>query len=87
MKRLLLPILIIIYFGISANSQPIKHTFSFSNSEFLLDGKPFQIISGEIHPARRPDRRSLIGFRIKRDTGKPLDAQSDITVEIQVICF
>jgi beta-galactosidase len=25
-----------------------------SKTEFLLDGKPFQIISGEIHPARVP---------------------------------
>jgi beta-galactosidase len=31
-----------------------KHTFRFSETEFLLDGKPFQIISGEMHPARIP---------------------------------
>lgn len=31
-----------------------KHVFSFSKDEFLLDGKPFQIISGEMHPARIP---------------------------------
>ncbi len=33
------------------------HQFSFGgpdNSEFLLDGKPFQIIGGELHPARIP---------------------------------
>jgi beta-galactosidase len=30
-----------------------KHIFSFGD-EFLLDGKPFQIISGEMHPARIP---------------------------------
>ena len=28
--------------------------FSYTNDQFLLDGKPFQIISGEIHPARVP---------------------------------
>lgn len=28
--------------------------FSLSKNEFLLDGKPFQIISGEMHPARIP---------------------------------
>lgn len=31
-----------------------KHTFELSKTEFLLDGKPFQIISGEMHPARIP---------------------------------
>lgn len=30
------------------------HTFSLSKTDFLLDGKPFQIISGEMHPARIP---------------------------------
>ncbi len=31
-----------------------KHVFSLHNNDFLLDGKPFQIISGEMHPARIP---------------------------------
>jgi beta-galactosidase len=31
-----------------------KHVFSFGDGQFLLDGKPFQIISGEMHPARIP---------------------------------
>lgn len=31
-----------------------KHTFKLGETEFLLDGKPFQIISGELHPARIP---------------------------------
>jgi beta-galactosidase len=30
------------------------HTFSLTKDNFLLDGKPFQIISGEMHPARIP---------------------------------
>lgn len=30
------------------------HQFSFGNNAFLLDGKPMQIISGEMHPARIP---------------------------------
>lgn len=34
--------------------QKIKHTFTLSPENFLLDGKAFQIISGEIHPARVP---------------------------------
>lgn len=35
-------------------SQAKPHSFSFSRQDFLLDGKPFQIISGEMHPARIP---------------------------------
>jgi len=31
-----------------------KHSFTLSPDNFLLDGKPFQIISGEMHPARIP---------------------------------
>src|SRR5882672_7893044 len=30
------------------------HRFAFSGKQFMLDGKPFQIISGEMHPARIP---------------------------------
>lgn len=30
------------------------HSFRFDKIRFLLDGKPFRIISGEIHPARVP---------------------------------
>lgn len=37
----------------SASAQE-KHHFSLGKNEFLLDGKPFQIISGEMHPARIP---------------------------------
>lgn len=52
MKKSLLLFLIIFSFGI-VNAQQ-KHVFSLSKSDFLLDGKPFQIISGEMHPARIP---------------------------------
>jgi len=34
--------------------QKQTHTFSFLKNDFLLDGKSFQIISGEMHPARIP---------------------------------
>lgn len=34
--------------------QPIKHTFALGDSVFLLDGKPFQMISGEMHYTRIP---------------------------------
>jgi beta-galactosidase len=32
-----------------------RHSFSLSADAFLLDGKPLQIVSGEMHPARIPD--------------------------------
>ena len=31
-----------------------KHSFTLAKKDFLLDGKPYQIISGEMHPARIP---------------------------------
>jgi beta-galactosidase len=40
--------------SISAQAQKAKHTFKLGTSEFLLDKQPFQIISGELHPARIP---------------------------------
>jgi beta-galactosidase len=39
---------------ITSQAQKAKHTFKFSPTEFLLDDQPYQIISGEIHPARIP---------------------------------
>lgn len=30
------------------------HTFALGSNDFLLDGRPFQIISGEMHPSRIP---------------------------------
>ena len=56
-KDLLLHFLFIIsllFISISASAQASKNTFSLSKTEFLLNGKPFQIISGEMHPARIP---------------------------------
>lgn len=37
-----------------SRGQTDKHIFSFDRQNFLLDGKPFQMISGEIHPSRIP---------------------------------
>src|SRR5512137_128368 len=37
-----------------AASNGQKHSFKLGGNQFLLDGKPFQIISGEMHPARIP---------------------------------
>ncbi|HEY8935356.1 MAG TPA: beta-galactosidase family protein [Cyclobacteriaceae bacterium] len=35
-------------------AQKINHTFALGDSTFLLDGKPFQMISGELHYTRIP---------------------------------
>jgi beta-galactosidase len=45
---------LILIVTLSANAQKAKHTFTLGTSEFLLDGTPFQMISGEMHPARIP---------------------------------
>ena len=39
--------------GLFTQAQPV-HQFSFRGNEFMLDGKPFQMISGEMHPFRIP---------------------------------
>jgi beta-galactosidase len=44
---------IFLFFYLSSFAQQ-KHIFSFGKDEFLLDGKPFEVISGEMHPARIP---------------------------------
>ncbi len=46
--------MVIFFFASLLFAQNGKHTFSLSPGKFLLDGKPFQIISGELHPARIP---------------------------------
>ncbi|MBI1782663.1 MAG: beta-galactosidase, partial [Sphingobacteriales bacterium] len=53
MKRKLFFILLPVVIAITATAQ-VKHTFRFNEQKFLLDGKPFRIISGEMHPARIP---------------------------------
>lgn len=38
----------------AAADEPARRSFAIGNSQFLLDGKPFQIRCGEIHAARVP---------------------------------
>lgn len=54
MTKIILTIALIGMLSVSVFSQKSKHTFTLDKSEFLLDGKPFQMISGEMHPARIP---------------------------------
>lgn len=46
--------LVIFAVAASAIAGSPRHTFALGASDFLLDGKPFQIRSGEIHPERIP---------------------------------
>ncbi|MVN92810.1 glycoside hydrolase family 35 protein [Mucilaginibacter aquatilis] len=50
--RCLTLLLCVCCYGAFAQKQ--AHTFALGNTDFLLDGKPFQMISGEIHYPRVP---------------------------------
>jgi len=52
MKKLL--IVLFLFIAIKASAQNQKHTFALGDSTFLLDGKPLQMISGEMHYTRVP---------------------------------
>jgi beta-galactosidase len=47
-------ILIVLSSLLSININAQKHSFALGDTSFLLDGKPFQMISGEIHYPRVP---------------------------------
>ncbi|BAU55312.1 glycoside hydrolase family 35 protein [Mucilaginibacter gotjawali] len=51
-KLVALSIILLFHFGVKA--QKTSHTFALSDSSFMLDGKPLQIISGEMHYPRVP---------------------------------
>lgn len=55
-RRIILTLLTVIFLAASGFSQKQRtsHTFTLGTSEFILDGSPFQIISGEMHPSRIP---------------------------------
>src|SRR5690348_838243 len=47
-------IVCVIGFAYHSNAQSSVHSFTLADSVFLLDGRPFQIISGEMHYPRVP---------------------------------
>jgi len=51
-KTLIFSLILLLAFSLKAQKAP--HTFTLSDSAFLLDGKPFQMISGEMHYPRVP---------------------------------
>ncbi|RZL47284.1 MAG: beta-galactosidase, partial [Pedobacter sp.] len=54
MNRKSILLIILVLFSIQDLFAQNKHTFAIGKKDFLLDGKPFQIISGEMHYARVP---------------------------------
>ncbi len=54
MRNIFILICVFLSLASFSYSQVKTHSFKLEKSEFLLDGKPFQIISGEMHPARIP---------------------------------
>ncbi|MEI6276141.1 MAG: beta-galactosidase family protein [Prolixibacteraceae bacterium] len=54
MTRKIFTLLLFILITANAWSQAKTHSFTLGKQDFLLDGKPFQLISGEMHPARIP---------------------------------
>ncbi|MDE3186471.1 MAG: beta-galactosidase [Acidobacteriota bacterium] len=44
----------LLYGVAAASQQPERHHFGVSGGQFVLDGKPFQVISGEMHYPRIP---------------------------------
>ena len=52
-----------------AETSPPRHSFGIAGRQFLLDGKPFQIISGSIHYARMPRAEWRDRFRKARAMG------------------
>lgn len=46
--------ILFLYCILSFSTHAQRHSFSLGKNDFLLDGKPFQVISGELHPARIP---------------------------------
>lgn len=53
MRTLLLAFMLLLATDFSV-AQETQHSFKIGENDFLLDGKPFQIISGEMHFARIP---------------------------------
>jgi len=56
MRKVIITLLVVFMLPVALTAQKKKasHTFALGTTEFLLDGAPYQIISGELHPARIP---------------------------------
>ena len=68
MKRILVSVALMLASAIAASSQA-PHTFTVGNGQFLLDGHPYQILSGEMHYPRVPRAYWRDRFRKARAMG------------------
>src|SRR5579863_8570358 len=55
--------------GVGGQAPPPAHSFVVSGKQFLLDGKPYQVISGEMHYPRVPRAYWRDRFRMARAMG------------------
>ncbi|WP_262707433.1 beta-galactosidase [Mucilaginibacter gracilis] len=53
-NRILLFLVLIVTISVNIYGQPLQHSFTMGDEAFMLDGKPFQMISGEMHYPRVP---------------------------------
>ncbi len=65
-----------------------SHTFTLGTNDFLLDGKPFQVRSGEMHPERIPAQywrhRIQMTSALGLNTIAPLRAEDFNTCDIDL---
>jgi beta-galactosidase len=72
MKNLWLRVFLAVSFLIpfsSAAAQTATHTFAIDDGKFVLDGRPFQVISGEMHYQRIPREYWRERFRMAKAMG------------------
>jgi beta-galactosidase len=68
MRHRIILLLLLVSFASPAFSQT-PHTFAVANGEFTLDGKPFRVISGEMHYPRIPRAYWRDRFRMAKAMG------------------
>jgi beta-galactosidase len=68
-KRILTSLLLASLFCVAGFAQKQQHTFTTGNGQFLLDGKPFRIVSGEVHYPRIPRDQWRQTFRMAKAMG------------------
>ena len=54
LRNIIFCIIVILIMPVLLMTALAKSTFSIGESDFLLDGKPYQIRAGEMHPSRIP---------------------------------
>jgi len=65
----LLPCSVAIVSTMACAERTVSHSFGMQNGKFILDGKPFQIISGEMHYPRIPRAYWKSRFRFAKAMG------------------